>query len=279
MRTDPRQHLDSGTEDRNYLESLIREEFRAMPSRRDAARSQAARVLFEGGPRPAAGPDGGSSGSRRTQGQGIAIVAGSNGDRKLTTITFNPAKPPHRAAATRRQPIAPAQRACAVDALRFPVRRAGARHVEHGVISLICRASSHPLMPSPRLTSVSSARHPSRPSQKVDKAASPDETEQGYPQPITSTGATQRAPKIGPLEIPGNLRMCRTFRGRALLASFPMFTGRRRLATTCLVWRDVVHISSVRNRSFGRWPKVVASAARSVFGLFPTEKVGSLDRV
>lgn len=27
MRTDPRQHLDSGTEDRNYLESLIREDF------------------------------------------------------------------------------------------------------------------------------------------------------------------------------------------------------------------------------------------------------------
>lgn len=56
--------------------------FRAMPSRRDAGRSQASRVLFEGGQRPAAGLDGGSSGScrGRIQGQGIAIVAGSNRD-------------------------------------------------------------------------------------------------------------------------------------------------------------------------------------------------------
>jgi hypothetical protein len=46
------------------------------------------------------------------------------------------------------------------------------------VISLICRASSHPLMPPPRLTSVSSARHCSRSSRKVDIAASPEWTEQ-----------------------------------------------------------------------------------------------------
>lgn len=66
--------------------------FRAMPSRRDAGRSQAARILFEAGQRPAAGLDGGSSGSRhsRIQGQDIATVAGADRDRKLTTTTVQP---------------------------------------------------------------------------------------------------------------------------------------------------------------------------------------------
>lgn len=73
--------FDSGTEDRTYLESLIREDFeRCHPG--ETLEYLKRRVLFEGGQRPAAGLDGGSSGSRRSriQGQGVAIVAGSNRD-------------------------------------------------------------------------------------------------------------------------------------------------------------------------------------------------------
>ncbi|WP_245266449.1 hypothetical protein [Bradyrhizobium sp. WSM1743] len=48
MRTGSRQHLDSGsTENRTYLESLIREDFERCHPRRDAGRSQLARQIRE----------------------------------------------------------------------------------------------------------------------------------------------------------------------------------------------------------------------------------------
>lgn len=102
-----------------------------MPSRRDLGRSQAARVLFEGGQRPAAGLDGGSSGSRsgRIQAQRIAGVAGAN--RDSTRLSRRIEQLRHGGSQLRWRKGLLDQDAT-VNALRFPIRGAGARHVNHG---------------------------------------------------------------------------------------------------------------------------------------------------
>jgi DNA-binding LacI/PurR family transcriptional regulator len=77
MRTNPRQHLDSiSEEDPTYLESLIREDFERCHPGEYAGGSQAARVLFERGQRSVAGLDGGSGRSRRSRmrSQGISTA-------------------------------------------------------------------------------------------------------------------------------------------------------------------------------------------------------------
>lgn len=152
-----------------------------MPSRRDAGRSQAARVLFEGGQRPAAGLDGGSSGSRRgrIQGQGIVTVAGSNCDSIRLSRRIEQLR--HGGSQLRR--AKGFSISGTVNALRFPIRGAGARHANHGKGGRDLPDPPRQLPTRDVMTQVDVRQQrptPLRRSQKVDRAASPDQTEQAW---------------------------------------------------------------------------------------------------